>query len=91
MNIIASEEGQGVYMIPKQSISGISYGDNFWYAEEGQLWPFGGFSYDGAACGLASASSNSAWSVSSASVSARLAYYGEVNFVSAQRLAELVA
>ena len=91
MNIIASEEGQGVYMIPKQSISGISYGDNFWYAESGQLWLFGGNSYHGAYCGLASALSNDAWSASASGFSARLAYYGEINFVSAQRLAELVA
>ena len=89
MNIIASEEGQGVYMIPKQSISGISYGDNFWYAEAGQLWLFGGYSYHGAACGLAFADSGNVWSYSYSYFSARLAYYGEVNFVSAQRLAEL--
>lgn len=91
MNIIASEDGQGVYMIPKQSISGISYGDNFWYAENGQLWLFGGRSDYAAACGLAAAFSPFAWSGSYSFVSARLAYYGEVNFVSAQRLAELVA
>ena len=91
MNIIASEEGQGVYMIPKQSISGISYGDNFWYAESGQLWLCGGPSSDGAACGLAAAASPYAWSLSNSHFSARLAYYGEINFVSAQRLAELVA
>lgn len=91
MNIIASEEGQGVYMIPKQSISGISYGDNFWYAESGQLWLFGGSSLNGANCGLAFAHSYGAWSYSYSGISARLAYYGEINFVSAQRLAELVA
>lgn len=89
MNIIASEEGQGVYMIPKQSISGISYGDNFWYDANGQLWLFGGPSYFGAICGLASAYSNLAWSTSSAHLSARLAYYGNVQKVSIQRLIEL--
>lgn len=91
MNIIASKEGQGVYMIPKQSLSGVSYGDNFWYAAEGQLWLFGGTSGNGAYCGLASAASNSAWSYSYASSSARLAYYGSLNKVSANRLKELAA
>jgi len=91
MNIIASTEGQGVYMIPKESVSGISYGDSFWYSASGQLWLFGGTSYYGSNCGLASASSASAWSYSNAALSARLAYYGSVNKVSAARLAELAA
>lgn len=91
MNIIASENGQGVYMIPKQSLSGVSYGDNFWYAEAGQLWLFGGSSNSGSFCGLASAASYDAWANSYARYSARLAYYGNVNKVSSQRLAELAA
>lgn len=91
MNIIASENGQGCYMIPKESISGISYGDNYYYDAAGQLWLFGGRSYNGASCGLASAASDVAWSGSYSSLSARLAYYGSVNKVSASRLAELAA
>ena len=91
MNIVSSDEGQGAYMIPKESISGISYGDNFWYAESGQLWLFGGLSDDGSACGLAAAASSDVWSYSYSDVSARLAYYGNVNKVSPSRLAELVA
>lgn len=91
MNIIASKEGQGVYMIPKQSLSGVSYGDNFWYDAAGQLWLFFGRSSNGAYCGLASAYSSLAWSYSSAYSSARLAYYGSLNKVSANRLKELAA
>ena len=91
MNVIESEEGQGVYMIPKQSVSGISYGDYFYYAADGQLWLFGGGSYGGAVCGLASAYSTYAWSASYSSFSARLAYYGELQKVSSKRLAELAA
>ena len=91
MNIIASENGQGVYMIPKQSLSGVSYGDYFYYAEEGQLWGFGGVSYFGANCGLASAGSDDAWTYSSSSYSARLAYYGSLNKVSATQFKALAA
>lgn len=91
MNIIANQEGQGVYMIPKESISGISYDDNYWYDANGQLWLFGGASINGAHCGLASAASSGAWSLSDAAISARLAYYGSVNKVSPTRLAELLA
>ena len=91
MNIIASEEGQGVYMIPKESVSGIDYDDYFSYSETGQLWMFGGSSHYGAACGLAYALSSGAWSFSYASISARLAYYGSVTKVSPTRLAELKA
>lgn len=91
MNIIASEQGQGCYMIPKASVSGISYGDSYSYKEDGQLWRFGGASNAGAACGLASALSNDAWSGSGAVLSARLAYYGDINKVSSARLAEHAA
>ena len=91
MNIIASEKGQGVYMIPKQSISGVSYGDNFSYAEVGQLWLFGGNSYAGSNCGLAYSSSNDAWTNSSASYSARLAYYGPLNRVTTSRFKQLAS
>lgn len=91
MNIIASEQGQGCYMIPKASASGISYGDYYYYYASGQLWLFGGSSDYGSDCGLAAATSNLAWSGSSSSFSARLAYYGDVNKVSSARLAELAA
>ena len=91
MNIIASENGQGVYMIPKQSLSGVSYGDYFYYAEEGQLWLFGGASTYGAHCGLAFANSNNAWTTSASSCSARLAYYGSINKVSATQFKALAA
>ena len=91
MNIIASEQGQGCYMIPKASVSGISYGDDYWYEASGQLWRFSGISDAGSACGLAFAASSAAWSSSSSGLSARLAYYGDINKVSSARLAELAA
>lgn len=91
MNIISSEHGQGCYMIPKASASGISYGDYYSYGARGQLWLFGGSSYAGANCGLAAADSRSGWSDSAAYISTRLAYYGDVNKVSSARLAELIA
>lgn len=91
MNMIASEQGQGCYMIPKASAEGISYGDYYWYGANGQLWLFGGSSGHGAACGLASALSTHGWAHASADYSARLAYYGDINKVSSARLAELAA
>ena len=91
MNMIASEHGQGCYMIPKASVSGISYGDSYWYNASGQLWRFGGDSNYGADCGLAFTASYGAWTASSARISARLAYYGDINKVSSSRLAELAA
>ena len=91
MNMIASEQGQGCYMIPKGSVSGIYYGDYYSYKENGQLWLFGGSSRNGAYCGLAYAVSSHVWSRSDAYLSARLAYYGDINKVSSVRLAEIVA
>ena len=91
MNMIASEQGRGCYMIPKASASGISYGDTYWYQAAGQSWRFGGSSNNGAHCGLAFADSRSAWSSPREDFSARLAYYGDINKVSSARLAELAA
>lgn len=91
MNIIDSDQGQGCYMIQKEIARGISYGDNYWYGSNGQLWRFGGRSSNGSACGLASACSDRAWSHSHSAISARLAYYGDINKVSSARLAELAA
>lgn len=91
MNIITTDKGQGVYMIPKQTIAGISYGDHYWYHTSGQLWLFGGSSNYGANCGLAAAYSHDAFSASPAHFSARLAYYGDTTEVSAKKLAELNA
>ena len=91
MNIIASEKGQGCYMIPKAIASGISYGDYYYYSASGQLWLFGSGSSDGANCGLAYANSRGAWALADTTFSARLAYYGDINKVSSARLAELAA
>ena len=91
MNIIASENGQGVYMIPKQSLYGVSYGDYSYYSKSGQLWLFGDYSYNASACGLASAYSNSAWADAIASYSARLAYYGPLNRVTTSRFKQLAS
>ena len=91
MNMIASEQGQGCYMIPKSSTVGISYGDGFWYDAAGQLLLFGGRSDYGSACGLAFADSTGDWSYSYEICSARLAYYGDINKVSSARLAELAS
>ena len=91
MNIIASEQGQGCYMIPKASASNINYGDYYSYAEKGQLWIFGGNSDNGAKCGLVAAYSDDSWVNSFANRSARLAYYGDINKVPSARLAELAA
>ena len=91
MNMIASEQGQGCYTIPKGSVRDISYGDYYWYNAAGQLWLFGGDSSYGANCGLASAGSHAAWPVSNAAVSARLAYYGPLNLVTTSRFKQLAS
>lgn len=91
MNVISSENGQGTYMIPRESADGISYNDYFYYSTIGRLWRVGGYSGSGSLCGLACMGSNVTWSYSDLSLSARLAYYGEVNKVSAAHLAELLA
>lgn len=88
-SIIQSGDGQGVYYVPSGSLSGVSYGDSYFYSADGQVWLFGGYSSYGSSCGLAFASSFHGWSSSASNISARLAYYGEPHKVSSSRLKEL--
>lgn len=91
MNIISSGNGQGVYMIPSAAADGISYGDGYWYAASGQYWLFGCNSDHGAECGIVAAGAPYGWSESPGYISTRLAYYGQLNKVTAKRLAQLAA
>lgn len=91
MNIIATADEQGVYMIPKASASGISYGDWYGYSANGQLWFIGGASDSGSSCGPACSHSAAGWSESYSAVSARLAFYGQTKRVTPKELARLVA
>lgn len=91
MNIISSKDGQGVYMIPKENISGISYSDYYYYHAAGQLWLFGGYSNHASYCGLAYATSYAAWTASYSDDSSRLAYYGALNKVSSTQFKALGA
>lgn len=86
MNINKSGK-QGVFMIPQAAIAGITYGDYYYYALDGQLWLWGGYSFNGSGCGLAYSHSNYAWSISISIIGARLAYFGDITEVNGADLA----
>lgn len=68
---------------------GTSYWCDYSYNNNtGQLVLWGAYAYYGALAGLGYADSGSAWSHSTSSIGSRLAYYGELTFMSG---AELVA
>lgn len=67
------------------------YCDGYWAATGGQLLFVGGRASYGALCGLAFANSTYVFSVSSSSVGARLAFYGEPEIVSGAQLVALTA
>lgn len=62
------------------------WADYSWANNTGQLVFWGGNAIYGADCGLASAYSNNDWSFTSASVGSRLAYYGNLTFVTGAEL-----
>lgn len=62
------------------------WADYSWANNTGQLVLWGGTANDGAYCGLAYAHSHDAWSASGASVGSRLAYYGNLTFVTGAEL-----
>ena len=86
MNIIGGKDGQGTYMFPHSTLSGVSYGDSYGYASNGQLVLVGGTSDHGASCGLAFVHSYYAWSNAFSYFSARLAYYGGTERVTLKQL-----
>lgn len=62
------------------------WADYSWANNTGQLVFWGGHALDGAYCGLASASSYYAWSYAYAVVGSRLAYYGNLTFITGAEL-----
>lgn len=80
--------GEHFDIFPKK-IGGNStsyWADYSWANTTGQLVLWGGQADDGAACGLAYASSSDGWSASIASIGSRLAYFGDLTFVSGASL-----
>lgn len=60
--------------------------DYSWANTTGQLVLWGGNAHDGAYCGLACADSSYGWSYSTAILGSRLAYFGNLTFVSGASL-----
>ena len=80
--------GEHFDIFPKK-IGGNStsyWADYSWANTTGQLVLWGGSANNGASCGLASADSRNAWSHSNASIGSRLAYFGDLTFVSGASL-----
>lgn len=80
--------GEHFDIFPKK-IGGNStsyWADYSWANTTGQLVLWGGVANAGASCGLASAHSSVAWSYSIAFVGSRLAYFGNLTFVSGASL-----
>ena len=80
--------GEHFDIFPKK-IGGNStsyWADYSWANTTGQLVLWGGSADFGASCGLASAVSAYVWSASGAGVGSRLAYFGNLTFVSGASL-----
>lgn len=80
--------GEHFDIFPKK-IGGNStsyWADYSWANTTGQLVLWGGVASHGAYCGLAYADSNIGWSRSDAYIGSRLAYFGNLTFVSGASL-----
>lgn len=91
ITLITTKGAQHMSYVPTKQHTGITYGDHYWYNQNGLLWGGGGASYSGSKCGLASASSSDAWSYAYASISARLDYHGDLKEVTSAELKRLLA
>lgn len=91
ITLITTKGAQHMSYVPTKQHTGITYGDYYWYNQNGQLWVSGGYSNRGSYCGLASASSYSAWSDTNAYFSARLDYHGDLKEVTSAELKRLLA
>ena len=89
----AMELGEYWDMLPK-AVGGSDttyYCDGAWAATGGELLLVGGNANNGSHCGLASASSNAAFSSSYDYIGARLAFYGSPEIVSGAELVAMMA
>lgn len=91
INLITTAGAQHTSYVPLKNHSGISYGDNYWYAAARELWIGGGDSSNGSNCGLAFSHSNNAWSNATSYISARLDYHGDLKEVTSAGLKRLLA
>lgn len=89
VKIITTDNWQGVYIIPDQKIAGISYGEYCKIDYNCNMWMSGGSAANGENCGLAYMYLNEQWTNSSIAHSARLAYYGQTNKVTANIFKQL--
>ncbi len=80
--------GEQLDIFPKTIGGGSTsyWGDYLWANNTGQVLLWGGFASYGSLCGLACASSYYAWSYSSSSIGSRLAYYGQLKFMTGKEL-----
>ena len=85
--------GEQLDIFPKTIGGGSTsyWGDYSWANNTGQVLLWGGSAPHGSHCGLAYAHSINAWSGSSSDVGSRLAYYGQLQFMTGKELMAAVA
>lgn len=91
ITLITTKGAQHMSYVPTKQHTGITYGDHYRYSASGQLWIGVGTSNNGAIYGLASASSEGAWSAAAADISARLDFHGDIQEVTSAELKRLLA
>ena len=91
ITLITTKGAQHMSYVPTKQHTGITYGDQYYYSADGQLWLAGGASNNGAYCGLACATANNAWSFAFAGFSARLDFHGGIQEVTSAELKRLLA
>lgn len=91
ITLVTTSGAQYMSYVPSKEHTGISYGDSYTYAADGQLWLCGGSSYIGSDCGLERAYSINAWAYSYSNFSARLDYHGEIKEVTSAELKKILA
>lgn len=85
--------GEKLDIFPKTIGGGSTsyWGDYSWANTTGQVLLWGGLAKHGSPCGLAFANSCNAWSDSHSSFGSRLAYYGQLQFMTGKELMAAVA
>ena len=91
ITLVTTSGAQYMSYVPPTKHTGISYGDSYTYAADGQLWLVGGRSNNASDCGLERASSFNAWASASSNCSARLDYHGEIKEVTSAELKKILA
>lgn len=91
ITLVTTSGSQYMSYVPSKEHTGISYGDSYSYAANGQIWLCGGAALSGIDCGIMRAATIYLWNHTEQNRTVRLDYHGEIKEVTSAELKKILA